>query len=117
MEFEHETQVAAVGIDDHVRHGYSHTALLVRSLKNSLIKPCYGKLRARNKETYSGQGYQYRLLHPRRFNYKPFKEEAVILVDDILTTGLTLTQAAERLHREGKRIVCCLTLADAEKKR
>ena len=116
-EFEYEGRVAAVGVDDHVRHGYSHTALLVKSLKNRVIKPYYGKLRAQNRDAYSGQSYQYRLLHPRRFVYKPFEEEAVILVDDILTTGLTLTQAAERLHREKKCVICCLTLADAEKKR
>jgi competence protein ComFC len=114
--FEYEGPVAALGIDDHVRHGYSHTALLAKTLKSKTIKPYYGKLRAKNRDTYSGQSYQYRLLHPRRFNYKSFPEEEVILVDDILTTGLTLTQAAEALHREGKKVLCCLTLADAEKK-
>ena len=115
-EFASETRVAAVGIDDHVRRGYAHTALLARSLKSKDIVPRYGRLRAGSRDTYSGENYQYRLLHPRRFACKPIAEEAVILVDDILTTGLTLTQAAEALHCEGKRVLCCLTLADAQKR-
>lgn len=114
-EFDYENRVAAIGVDDHVRYGYSHTALLAKSLKSGNITPRYGKVRAGNRDTYSGQNYQYRLLHPRRFDYRPFPEEEVIIVDDILTTGLTLTQAAERLHREGKRVLMCLTLADADR--
>ncbi|OQX59138.1 MAG: phosphoribosyltransferase [Helicobacteraceae bacterium 4484_230] len=114
--FEYEGRVAALAIDDHSRNGYSHTALLVRELKSKIIRPCYGKIRAGNRESYSGKNYQYRLLHPRDFVLKPFKENDVILVDDILTTGLTLTQAAELLHTEGKRVLFCLALADADKK-
>lgn len=115
-EFSCDEKVAAVGIDDHVRRGYAHTALLVRSLKSKYIVPRYGCLRAKSRDSYSGQSYQYRLLHPRRFVTRPIEEETVILVDDILTSGLTLTQAAEALHREGKRVLCCLTLADAQKR-
>jgi len=114
--FEFESRVAALGIDDHSRNGYSHTALLARQLKSEVIKPYYGKLRAQNRESYSGKNYQYRLLHPRRFKVKTFEEREVILVDDIMTTGLTLTQAAEALHAEGKEVIFCLTLADADKK-
>lgn len=113
--FTWERRVAAVGIDDHVDHGYSHTALLTRSLKSAWINPRYTVLRARSRESYSGQSYQYRLLHPRRFRYRAFPEEEVILVDDVLTTGLTLTQAAELLHRHGKKVLFCLTLADARR--
>lgn len=114
--FDYEGRVAAIGIDDHVRNGYSHTALLAKALRSKQIKPHYGKLRAQNKESYSGQSFQFRLLHPRNFEMKPFDEEEVILVDDILTTGMTLTQAAEALHREGKKVLFCLTLADADEK-
>ena len=114
--FEFESRVAALGIDDHARHGYSHTALLARQLTSKVIKPYYGKLRAKNRESYSGKNYQYRLLHPRRFIVKKFEEREVILVDDIMTTGLTLTQAAEALHAEGKEVIFCLTLADVDNK-
>ncbi len=113
--FEYTEKVAAIGIDDHVRHGYSHTAILAKALRTKVITPHYGKLRALSSDTYSGQSFQYRLLHPRRFDLKPFLEDDVILVDDILTTGRTLSEAAETLHRKGKKVLFCLTLADADK--
>lgn len=114
--FEYEGRVAAIGIDDHVRHGYSHTAILAQSLKSAVIRPRHAKLRAHAAPRYSGMDFQYRLLHPRRFTVAPFEEEEVIVVDDIITTGLTLTQGVEALHREGKRVLFCLTLASAEKR-
>lgn len=114
-EFHFEARVASISIDDHVKHGYSHTAILNRALNSNGIKPYYGKLRAHSKDTYSGKDYQYRLLHPRKFKYKSFKENDVIVVDDIITTGLTLTQAVETLTKAGKNVLFCLTLADADK--
>ena len=53
-------------------------------------------------------------MHPRKFSYKPFDEKEVILVDDIVTTGTTLTEAAEVLHAQGKKVILCLTLTDAQ---
>ncbi len=113
--FETEAPVAAVGIDDHVKHGYSHTAILARAMKVPGVTPRYGKLRDASGVHYSGKDFQYRLTHPREFRPKPFPEEKVILVDDILTTGLTLTQAAEALKDAGKEVLFCLTLADADR--
>ena len=114
--FSFEESVASLGIDEHVKHGYSHTAILNRALKSSHIHPHFNRLIATSRETYSGKSFQYRLLHPRRFEVKPFQEKYVILVDDIVTTGMTLTQAVEALEREGKEVLFCLTLADAEKR-
>ncbi len=114
--FEFEDDVVSLGIDEHVKHGYSHTAILNRALTSKHIHPRYGKLIAKSQETYSGKSFQFRLLHPRKFELKSFKEQYVILVDDIITTGMTLTQAVDALEKEGKEVLFCLTLADAEKK-
>ena len=113
--FEYENRVCSLSIDDHVRSGYSHTAILNKELKSDLIKPRYAKLRATSSTSYSGKDYQFRLLHPRLFKVKAFDEEDVILVDDIITTGLTLTQAIQSVEAEGKNVLFCLTLADARK--
>jgi competence protein ComFC len=113
--FTADEAVAVIGVDDHVRHGYSHTALLVRAMKQPHLKPRYGVLRDRSGHRYSGKDFQYRLTHPRQFDPKTFPEKKVILVDDILTTGLTLTQAAEALEMAGKEVLFCLTLADADR--
>jgi len=113
LNFTYENDVCSLSIDDHVNSGYSHTAILNRQLASSKIKPRYAKLRAKSTSSYSGKDYQFRLLNPRNFRVKTFKEEDVILVDDIITTGLTLTQAVQSLESKGKNVLFCLTLADA----
>ncbi|MEA3523747.1 MAG: phosphoribosyltransferase family protein, partial [Campylobacterota bacterium] len=112
--FEFEDTICSIAVDDHVKHGYSHTALLNHRLTCKSIKPRINILRAKNSETYSGKNYEYRLMHPRDFTCKDFKEEYVIVVDDIITTGLTLTQAVNALHVKKKEVLFCLTLADAK---
>lgn len=115
-EWRYENWVASLGVDDHSKSGYSHTAVLNRSLQSSGIQPYFGKLRATEQYKYAGKSVEERLLNPRKFQFLPFKEEEVILVDDIVTTGTTLSEAAEVLHAEGKRVILCLTLTDAENK-
>jgi len=110
-----ETQVASLSIDDKVKSGYSHTAILNKSLESKFIKPRYLKVVAKSDISYSGKDYQFRLLNPRNFQVNKFEEEDVILVDDIITTGLTLTQAVQALEKDGKNVLFCLTLADARK--
>ena len=51
--FSFEESVASLGVDEHVKHGYSHTALLNRALKSEHIRPRYNRLTATAKETYS----------------------------------------------------------------
>lgn len=113
-EWQYEKRVASLGIDDHVSSGYSHTAVLNRALKSTNITPYYGKLRASQHYKYAGKSIEERLMNPRRFVYKPFEEDEVILVDDIVTTGSTLSEAVERLGEEGKKVILCLTLTDAD---
>lgn len=113
-EWNYEKGVVSIGIDDQVKSGYSHTAILNRALGSEHIIPCYGKLRAKNTHKYAGKSVQERLMHPREFQYEPFAQEEVILVDDIVTTGTTLSEASELLHAQGKKVILCLTLADAE---
>ncbi len=113
-QWQYENRVASIGIDDHAASGYSHTAVLNRALKSSNILPHYGKLRASQHYKYAGKSVEERLMNPRRFVYAPFEENEVILVDDIVTTGTTLSEAAEILHSQGKKVILCLTLTDAE---
>lgn len=115
-EWSYEKKVVSIGIDDHVQSGYAHTAILNRALTSPLITPLYGKLRASQHHKYAGKSVQERLANPRDFKYVAFSEEEVILVDDIVTTGTTLTEAAEKLHAQGKKVILCLTLTDAQTK-
>jgi len=114
--FSYEYELVSLSIDDTIKSGYSHTAILNKALQSKHIKPKYAKLRALSKTSYSGKNFKFRLLNPRNFKLKTFKHEDVILVDDIVTTGLTLSQAAQSLRKKGKNVAFCLTLADASSK-
>ncbi|MFA6138766.1 MAG: ComF family protein [Sulfurimonas sp.] len=111
-EFEFSTLVASVSIDDNARSGYSHTAILNKELKAKFIKPYFNRLRDKNRLTYAGKSREFRILNPRNFEFKNFEERDVILVDDIITTGLTFTHAINTMSHNGKNVLICLALAD-----
>ncbi len=111
--FSFEEQIAAIAIGDTVKDAYSHTAVLNSYLRGAYIKPLFGRLRARNKVSYSGKSKSFRLLNPRDFLLKNFSHKNCILVDDIVTTGTTFTEAITALKKADKDVLFCLTLADA----
>ncbi|MFT5659741.1 MAG: competence protein ComFC [Sulfurimonas sp.] len=111
--FDLSNSVTSVGIDDTIDSGYSHTAILNKTLKSEFIKPLYNILRASNPISYSGKSKEFRLLNPRNFIVNSFEAKEVILVDDIITTGSTLGQAIEAMKANKKEVLFCLTLADA----
>ena len=115
-EFSFEYPLVSIGIDDSVKSGYSHTAILNKALKSRTIKPLFNKLRSSNEISYSGKSKEFRMMHPRDFKIKHFKEIDVILVDDIITTASTLNQAVEILKLNKKKVLFCLTLADVSLK-
>jgi competence protein ComFC len=108
------TSTVSIAIDDNIKSSYSHTAILNKALKSSSIKPLYNKLRATNDISYSGKSREFRIKNPRDFKLNSFKENNVILVDDIITTGITLTQAISTIKANKKEVLFCLTLADAD---
>ncbi|MDD2358639.1 MAG: ComF family protein [Thiovulaceae bacterium] len=113
--FVFDEKVAIIGVDDRAKNGYSHTAILTKALKSKTLTPRYAKLRSNNDITYSGKSREYRLNNPRNFTCHEFSEMNIILVDDIITTGFTLTEACNTLTFKDKEILFCLTLADASK--
>ena len=116
LEFEFSHCITSIAIDDNIKNGYSHTAILNSSLKSKYIKPLHSKLRAKNSIPYSGKSKEFRLLNPRNFELKTFKSKDIVLIDDIITTGSTLNQAIQTLQHNNKEVLFCLTLADASLK-
>jgi len=111
--FSLQKPIYSLGIDDNVKNGYAHTAILNKALKSNTIKPVFAKLRATNHVNYSGKTLAFREANPRKFQYF-FKEEIeTILVDDIITTGVTLKEADILLKKHKVNVLFALTLADA----
>ena len=104
-----------VGIDENVKSGYSHVALLTHELRHKNVKIQQAKLMAQNRVNYSGKSLQFRLENPRDFHYNGLKEGQVILVDDIVTTGTTLKEAKKVLEGHGLEVLFALTLAGVER--
>jgi len=107
--------IYVIGIDEHIKSGYSHVALLTDAMSAKNSKILHAQLMATNQVNYSGKSLDYRLNNPREFNYSGIKDIEVILVDDIVTTGTTLKEATYILKKEGITVLFSLTLADANR--
>jgi len=107
-------EVYVVGIDESVKSGYSHVALLTSAMRREGVKVEYASLLATNQVNYSGKSLAYRLKNPREFIYRGRKDIEVILVDDIITTGTTLKEAEDVLSKSGVTVLFSLTLADVK---
>ena len=106
--------VYIVGIDEVLQNGYAHVALLTRSMNTSHTIPLHASLLAQNRVQYAGKDLQFRLNNPRDFIYTGKNNIDVILVDDIITTGITLQEAQKVLLSHGINVLFALTLADVE---
>lgn len=115
-EFEFSHPLSSIAVDDNTQSGYSHTAILNKRLKSKFINPEFNRLIAKNRVSYSGKSREFRLLNPRNFQVKKTKHKDIILVDDIITTGYTLTQAITSITKSNNSTMLCLTLADASQK-
>ena len=103
-----------VGIDEHVKSGYAHVSLLTKAMKMKSAIPQYASFLAPNRVNYSGKSLQFRLDNSREFVYTGMEDVHAILVDDIITTGITLQEAQKVLMQHGVNVLFALTLADVE---
>jgi len=109
-----DREVYIVGVDEYVQSGYAHVALLTHAMKVGNTKVQHASLMARNRVNYSGKSLQFRLDNPRDFVYSGKTKVDVILVDDIITTGITLQEAQKVLINSGVNVLFALVLADVE---
>ncbi|RLA75372.1 MAG: ComF family protein [Epsilonproteobacteria bacterium] len=109
-----DTKISAIPIDDHTRHGFSQTAILSKYFQQPNIKAIYGSLRATKYVKYAGKDLLYRQKHKRNFEYSGESCLKVVLIDDIITTGLTILEAKSCLEAHNCEILFALTLSDAK---
>ena len=111
---EFQAKASVIGIDDKINSfGYSHTAILAKSMTTSFLKPRFNALIAQNSVRYAGKSLEFRKKNPRNFHYTAGAED-IILVDDIVTTGTTLLEAKECCTKAGASVLFALVLADAK---
>ena len=106
--------VYVVGVDEYVKSGYAHVSLLTAAMKTETSLAEHASLLATNRVNYSGKSLQFRLDNPRDFVYTGTEDVHAILVDDIITTGITLQEAQKVLMQHGVNVLFALTLADVE---
>ncbi len=103
-------RLPCIPIDDHTKEGYSHSAVIA---EYSGLKPRFNSLRAKNEIRFSGMSLKERLRNKRDFSFTCKGLKEVVLIDDIVTTGTTLSEACDVLIKNGVKIRCALVLADA----
>lgn len=111
--FQFDVTVGIVPVDGIPKGDYAHTAILAKALETKYLRACYRALPARYDVTYSAKSREYRKNHPRGFIFQGKCTEKVILVDDIVTTGTTLMEAARAVEAGGAKALFALTLANA----
>lgn len=104
--------IYSIPIDDHIRSGYSHSAVIARELRKHL-KPLYKSLRAKNHIRYSGKKLHVRQKEKRDFTLTCKENIDVVLIDDIVTTGATLKEANATCKEKNVRVAFAITLADS----
>lgn len=107
-------KIYILGIDENVKYGYSHVAVLTHEMRYKNVKILHSKLMAKNPIKYAGKSLQFRLENPREFYYLGEKDIEVILVDDIITTGTTINEAKRVLEKNSVKTLFVLTLADVK---
>ena len=105
----------AMAVDDDAKRGYSHTAIIARTLGPYGYHNLPGALLAKNRVSYAGQPLNFRLQNPRNFSYRGPTGISAVLVDDIVTSGLTLQEAHGVLLRSGVEVEGAIVLADADR--
>lgn len=103
-----------IGIDDFVRSYYSHTGVIMRSFaKRTAMKARYGQLKASNQVSYAGKPLAYRQANKRDLSYTA-KAKDLAIVDDIITTGTSFSEAIEVCTQKGARVHLALALCNAQ---
>ncbi|SHO80326.1 Possible purine/pyrimidine phosphoribosyltransferase [hydrothermal vent metagenome] len=109
-----DKSIYIIGVDEHIDYGYSNVAILTHSMKTKLSTPLHSKLIAQNRVSYAGKSLEFRVNNSRNFKYIGKENIEAILVDDTITTGITLQEAYLVLQKHNVSVLFAVTLADAK---
>jgi predicted amidophosphoribosyltransferase len=92
------------------RRGYDQSRLLALAVAHALARPCRRLLRRAGGVAQTGRALDDRLIGPS-FAVVATPSARVLVVDDVVTSGATLSAAACALHMAGARTVRGVTAA------
>jgi predicted amidophosphoribosyltransferase len=91
--------------------GFDHAELLARAIARALVLPVGPTLRRRSGPPQTGQPAAVRRAGPRFDACRARLPPGVLVVDDVATTGATLTAAADALRSRGATRLVAVTAA------
>lgn len=112
--FNYNEKITLIAIDDHTRGDYSHNAIFINSMRCEKFDIRYNILKATNIVKYAGKSFDFRKSNKRKFKYSGKKGLKVILIDDVVTTGLTILEAKKSLEQNNCEVLFALTISDAK---
>jgi competence protein ComFC len=112
QEFDYSYKTKTIPIDDRVNtKDYSHSAILAKHTKSRYITPYYNKLISQNNYKYAKKNLEDKLKNPRDFLYSGASGIDAILVDDVVTDGVTLNEAQQKLSQFNVKVRFAIVLA------
>jgi ComF family protein len=118
-----ETSTRLVPIPSNVKtlreRGYNPAEVIARELSKHPSAPRFENLLGRTRETsdQSKLSLGERFLNLRGSMLAKVGSEKILLIDDVVTTGATLQNAASALQTAGHSVIGFLTFAETEDKR
>ena len=97
------------------QRGIDHSELLARHVGAYIGVPTRRMLRKVNKDPQTGAPRTQRLVQVHFVASVPRWARAVIVIDDVITTGATMAAASQALCEEGVDEVLCLAVASTLK--
>jgi ComF family protein len=99
------------------QRGFDQAELLARAIARRLHRPCRSILTRGPGLAQTGRSLQERLTGPSLAAARASQSRRVLLVDDVITTGTTVTIAARALRAAGVREVMVIAAARTPLKR
>mgnify|MGYP003585183966 CR=1 FL=1 len=98
------------------RRGFDHTAQLAQQAGQRLGLPVRGILKSRRRKDQAGLSQTARRRNLEESMWVPFRGEgAVIIIDDVRTTGATLSECERALTAAGFSVVGKVVVASTQK--